>query len=45
MFNFHIDLCSERKLIFRQSGKILRKIMREKAKIEVGDKDPVQAKL
>lgn len=28
-----------------QSGKILRKIMREKAKAEVGDKDPVQAKL
>ncbi|KAE9372789.1 putative 4-coumarate-CoA ligase [Stipitochalara longipes BDJ] len=27
------------------SGKILRKIMREKAKIEVGDKDRVQAKL
>lgn len=28
-----------------QSGKILRRIMRDKAKIEVGDKDPVQAKL
>ncbi len=28
-----------------QSGKILRKIMREKAKSEVGDKDPIQAKL
>ncbi|TVY68717.1 4-coumarate--CoA ligase-like [Lachnellula suecica] len=27
------------------SGKILRKILRERAKAEVGDKDPVQAKL
>ena len=29
----------------QQSGKILRKILRDKAKAEVGDKDPVQAKL
>ena len=28
-----------------QSGKILRKVLREKAKEEVGDKDRVQAKL
>lgn len=28
-----------------QSGKILRKILRERAKAEVGDKDPVRAKL
>lgn len=28
-----------------QSGKILRKVLRERAKKEVGDKDPVQAKL
>lgn len=30
---------------FRQSGKILRKILRDRAKAEVGDKTPSQAKL
>ncbi len=36
---------SDRVTDMLQSGKILRKILREKAKIEVGDKDPAQAKL